>query len=144
MTGAGRVDLLRKRLAYRVVPKVASTPGGELAGLAVPVIVIGPWANPKVYPDMQGILENPQAAFDALNKLGVPTGNIDVKAVEEQVKERAKKEITRTIENQARELIGDEAAKALGQQGADQAEQLGGSLLNNLLGRPRAPEPAPQ
>lgn len=144
VAGKGTIDLLRKRVNYRVTPSVAATPGGQLAGLAVPVIVRGPWANPKIYPDVQGILENPQAAFDALNKLGVSTGNINVKAVEDQLKAQAKDEITKTIESQARDIVGDEAARALGEQGSEKAEKLGGSLLNNLLGKPQPQQPAAQ
>ncbi len=125
VTGTGTVDLLRKRLNFKVTPSAASGPGGEFTGLAVPVIVKGPWASPQVYPDVQGILENPQAALDALNRLGVPTGTVNVEAVGNDLKERAK----------------SEAAKVLGDQGAEQAEKLGGSLLKNLLGKPQDQEP---
>ena len=125
VTGAGTVDLLRKRLNFKVTPSAASGPGGEFTGLAVPVIVKGPWASPQVYPDVQGILENPQAALDALNRLGVPTGAVNVEAVGNDLKARAK----------------SEAAKVLGDQGAEQVEKLGGSLLKNLLGKPQDQEP---
>ena len=125
VTGTGTVDLLRKRLNFKVTPSAASGPGGEFTGLAVPVIVKGPWAGPQVYPDVQGILENPQAALDALNRLGVPTGTVNVEAVGNDLKARAK----------------SEAAKVLGDQGAEQAEKLGGSLLKNLLGKPQEQEP---
>ncbi len=125
VTGTGTVDLLRKRLNFKVTPSAASGPGGEFTGLAVPVIVKGPWASPQVYPDVQGILENPQAALDALNRLGVPTGTVNVEAVGNDLKARAK----------------NEAAKVLGDQGAEQAEKLGGSLLKNLLGKPQDQEP---
>ena len=36
----------------------------------MPVIIAGPWAKPSIYPDIEGILENPQAAYEKLNKLG--------------------------------------------------------------------------
>jgi hypothetical protein len=35
--------------------------------------VRGPWGSPKIYPDIAGILENPQAGYDTLNKLRAPT-----------------------------------------------------------------------
>jgi len=142
--GKGTVDLLRKRLNYKVTPSAATAPGGEFAGLVVPVIVKGPWANPKIYPDVKGILENPQAALDALSKLGVSTGNINVEAVGNQLKTQTTGEVSRVIENQARDIVGDEAAKALGDQGAEKAEKLGGSLLQNLFGKPQEQEPAAQ
>ena len=135
--GKGTVDLLRKRLNYKVAPSAASSPGGEFTGLVVPVIVKGPWANPKVYPDVQGILENPQAALDALNKLGVSTGNINVEAAGNELKEQAKGKVSKTIQDQARGVVGDEAAKALGEQGAGKAEKLGGQLFKNLLNKPQ-------
>ena len=137
VTGKGTVDLLRKRLNYKVTPSAASGPGEEFTGLVVPVIVKGPWANPKVYPDVQGILENPQAALDALSKLGVSTGNINVEAAGNELKEQAKGKVSKAIEDQARGVVGDEAAKALGEQGAGKAEKLGGELFKNLLNKPQ-------
>ena len=144
LAGKGTVDLLRKRLNYKVAPSAAAVPGGEFTGLVVPVIVQGPWANPKVYPDVEGILDNPQAALDALGKLGVSTGNIDVEAVGNQLKTQATGEVSKAIGNQARDIAGEEAASALGEQGADKAEKLGGSALRNLLGKPQQQEPASQ
>ncbi len=133
VTGQGTVDLLRKRLNYKVAPSAASAPGAEFTGLVVPVIVKGPWANPKIYPDVQGILENPQAALDALNKLGVSTGDINVEAAGNQLKEQAKGKVSKAIEDQARGVVGDEAAKALGEQGAGEAEK----LFKNLFNKPQ-------
>ncbi len=133
VTGKGTVDLLRKRLNFKVVPSAASQPGGEFAGLAVPVVVKGPWANPKVYPDIQGILENPQAALDALSRLGVSTGDINVEAAGNELKEQAKGKVSKAIEDQARGIVGDEAAKALGEQGAGEAEK----LFKNLFNKPQ-------
>ena len=137
VTGKGTVDLLRKRLNYKVAPSAASGPGGEFTGLVVPVIVKGPWASPKVYPDVQGILENPQAALDALSKLGVSTGDINVEAAGNELKEQAKGKVSKAIEDQARGVVGDEAARALGEQGAGKAEKLGGQLFKNLLNKPQ-------
>ncbi len=74
MTGAGTVDLPAKALKLRVEPLVVASLEGQggkadLAGLGVPVIVAGPWAKPAIYPDIEGILQNPQAAYEQLNKL---------------------------------------------------------------------------
>jgi AsmA protein len=74
MTGAGTVDLAGKTLTFRVNPQVVASLEGEggktdLAGLGVPVMIAGPWAKPKIYPDIEGILQNPQAAYEQLNKL---------------------------------------------------------------------------
>ena len=53
-------------------------------------------------------------------------------------------EVSKAIGNQARDIAGEEAASALGEQGADKAEKLGGSALRNLLGKPQQQEPASQ
>jgi AsmA protein len=74
MTGGGTVDLPAKALNFRVNPQVVASLEGQggktdLAGLGVPVMVAGPWGKPRIYPDIEGILQNPQAAYEQLNKL---------------------------------------------------------------------------
>lgn len=82
MTGAGRIDMPEKLLDWRLEPRVVATLDGappvplgkgesrDLQGLGVPVIVRGPWDRPQIYPDLKGILENPQAALKQLEGLG--------------------------------------------------------------------------
>ncbi|WP_417771642.1 AsmA family protein [Stappia sp.] len=82
MTGSGRIDMPEKLLDWRLEPRVVATLEGAppvplgkgeshaLEGLGVPVIVRGPWARPQIYPDIQGILENPQAALKQLDGFG--------------------------------------------------------------------------
>lgn len=75
LRGAGTADLLTRQLSFRIDPKVVATlegQGGQTdpLGLGVPVIVRGDWDAPEIYPDIAGITDNPQAAFDALKKLG--------------------------------------------------------------------------
>jgi len=78
ISGVGQADLLRKALDFKLVPKLVNGSGGnagpaETAMLAVPLVVRGPWAGPKIYPDIAGILDNPQAGYDTLNKLRAPS-----------------------------------------------------------------------
>jgi AsmA protein len=40
-------------------------------GFGVPVMVEGNWDAPKIYPDMVGILDNPDAAYAKLHELGL-------------------------------------------------------------------------
>lgn len=87
--GGGTVDMPRQHLDWKVDPKVVPTlegqtrkkgkktknnkdrrQDGEMVGLGVPVIIKGPWSDPKIYPDIKGILSNPQAAYDSLKKMG--------------------------------------------------------------------------
>ncbi|MQT13236.1 AsmA family protein [Segnochrobactrum spirostomi] len=76
LTGAGRVDLPRRTLSYRVDPKVVASletqdaQGANLAGFNVPVIIEGPWAKPRIYPDIKGILQDPAGALKQLKALG--------------------------------------------------------------------------
>ncbi|MEO9900440.1 MAG: hypothetical protein ABJF28_06550, partial [Nisaea sp.] len=69
-------------LDWRVEPKIVPTLEGQaptprkkgaekqMAGLGVPIVVKGPWSNPQIYPDIQGILENPEAAYKQLQSMG--------------------------------------------------------------------------
>jgi AsmA protein len=75
MTGAGTVDLGAKTLAFRVEPKLVMTTEGQgrasdPVGLGIPVVIDGPWAEPRIYPDMAGILDNPDAAYARLKEMG--------------------------------------------------------------------------
>jgi AsmA protein len=75
MAGTGTVDMPAQTLNFRVDPRVAASLEGQggdkhLQDLGVPVAINGPWAQPSIYPDIAGILENPQAAYERLSKLG--------------------------------------------------------------------------
>ena len=75
MAGAGTVDLPAQTINLRVDPQVVASLEGQggkndLQGLGVPVAINGPWAAPSIYPDIAGILDNPQAAYEKLSKLG--------------------------------------------------------------------------
>jgi AsmA protein len=106
--GDGQADILRRRLNFKVTPQVASGDNPGMTALPVPVVVAGPWAAPRIYPDIEGILKDPQSAFDTLGKLGV---NIDG----------------------AGQSLRSEAEKLLGKDGAKQAEDIGGKVLKDLL-----------
>ncbi len=75
MTGAGTVDVGTKTVAFRVEPKLVMTTEGQgrtsdPIGLGIPVMIEGPWAQPKIYPEMAGILDNPDAAYAKLKEMG--------------------------------------------------------------------------
>jgi AsmA protein len=75
MSGAGTVDLAAQTLAFRVEPKLVLTTEGQgrasdPVGLGIPVVIDGPWAEPRIYPDMQGMLDNPDAAYAKLKEMG--------------------------------------------------------------------------
>lgn len=73
--GAGTVDIPAQRLKFRVNPfmlaSVESQSGkNNMLGFPVPIAITGPWDNPSFYPDIVGVLDNPIAAYNQLNKLG--------------------------------------------------------------------------
>ena len=75
MTGAGTIDLGTKQIGFRVEPKLVMTTEGQgratdPVGLGIPVMIAGPWGSPRIYPEMQGILDNPEAAYAKLKGMG--------------------------------------------------------------------------
>jgi len=75
VTGGGMVDIGNKQLALRVEPKLVMTTEGqgrasEPVGLGIPVAIDGPWNSPRIYPDMAGIFDNPDAAYARLKEMG--------------------------------------------------------------------------
>ena len=75
VTGAGTIDLGTKMLGFRVEPKLVMTTEGQgrttdPVGLGIPVVIDGPWAEPRIYPDMAGMLDNPDAAYAKLKEMG--------------------------------------------------------------------------
>jgi AsmA protein len=75
VTGAGTIDLGTKMIGFRVEPNLVMTTEGQgrtsdPVGLGIPVMISGPWSSPKIYPDMAGILDNPDAAYAKLKQMG--------------------------------------------------------------------------
>jgi AsmA protein len=75
MTGAGTLDLGNKTLAFRLEPKLVMTTEGQgrasdPIGLGIPVVLEGSWEQPRIYPEMSGILDNPDAAYAKLKEMG--------------------------------------------------------------------------
>jgi AsmA protein len=75
MTGAGTVNVGAKSLAFRVEPKLVMSVEGQGSasnpiGLGVPVMVEGPWSAPRIYPDVAGMLDNPDGAYAKLKEMG--------------------------------------------------------------------------
>jgi AsmA protein len=75
VSGAGTADIPAKTLQFKLDTKLVMTLEGQggpanPVGFGVPVMVEGSWEAPKIYPDMAGILDNPEAAYSKLNELG--------------------------------------------------------------------------
>ena len=146
MVGAGTVDLSAQTLNFRVDPQVVASLEGQgsekgLQGLGVPVAITGTWTKPSIYPDIAGILENPQAAYERLSKLGrglftLPSVNSlgdtlgGKGGIADLVKEKAGASIDDLIQ----------ADQATEQQGV--VKGLGQLLGSDQLGAPAPAEPA--
>ena len=79
--GGGTVNLPKRSLKLRVDPQLVASLEGqgrtqEMSGLGVPVMIVGPWANPKIYPDIKGILENPAEAIARYKQFGKDLKNL--------------------------------------------------------------------
>jgi AsmA protein len=75
VTGVGTVDLGTKQMGFRVEPKLVMTTEGQgrtsdPVGFGIPVIIDGYWSEPRIYPEMSGILENPDQAYAKLREMG--------------------------------------------------------------------------
>ncbi len=138
VTGKGEVDMLRQRLDYRVNPKLVATLKGQggkqkLKGIAVPIIIKGPWSKPKIYPDIKGILSNPKAAFNSLNKLIKKGGGVNLK--------EASKKVTKTLEKNARTQVEKALGKKVDDAQVKDAKKKGKKLLKSLFGKKEKPAP---
>lgn len=129
VSGGGAIDLPRQALNLKVSPNLnlAQAPGLDLAGLSVPIIVKGPWASPKIYPDIAGILENPQAAYETLRKLVGEGTTASLKEKGQQIKDQLKGKVT----DQIGKVLGDDAAS---KEASDAIEGQGKKLLKGLFG----------
>lgn len=85
MTGAGKVPLPPRTVDYTVKPKLVGSLEGqggasELAGIAVPIKVTGPWSDVSYQPDLAGALEeqvkDPSAVIERLQDEGGAEGVI--------------------------------------------------------------------
>lgn len=75
VTGVGTIDLGTKLMAFRVEPKLVMTTQGQGStlnpvGFGIPVMIDGSWSQPRIYPDMAGMLDNPDAAYAKLREMG--------------------------------------------------------------------------
>ena len=132
MTGAGTIDLGTKQIGFRVEPKLVMTTEGQgrlsdPVGLGIPVMISGPWAAPRIYPEMQGILDNPDAAYAKLKEMG--------KGLFGEKGAGIGAAIGNLLGGQKGSASGDQGA-AGGQAGTQPSGPLGGQLgetLGNLL-----------
>lgn len=162
-TGAGTVDLPAKRLEMRFDPKVVASLQGQggsqdFAGLGVPIVVEGSFAEPRIYPDIAGILENPDAALQQLRQFGgglaALSDNGD--ALRDQVRDRTGLDVNQIVRDgridrdaaigQGAELIGRLIGGGSQQQGGVQPQsqsQIGNAQIGQPANTSGVPIPRP-
>lgn len=154
MTGAGTVDIPNRALNYRVDPRLVTTLQGQggrrdIQGFAVPIMISGSWDNPRIYPEIDGILENPQLALQQLRQMG--GGIFDTLL---QGGGNLEQGLQQGIQGIIGQQVGVPGAGGIGQGvnsliqdgriNTDQAIQQGTQILNNFIGGGQQPAPAQQ
>ncbi|WP_299813734.1 AsmA family protein [uncultured Jannaschia sp.] len=106
-TGAGAIDLGRQSLDYRLIPTLRAEDDGE--GLSVPLLIDGPWHDPRVRPDLEYV------ARQRIEAVG--------DRAEDRVREKLAEELDlaperldsrEAIEDAIRERVGDRLRGLLG------------------------------
>lgn len=116
--GAGTVQLPQRLLDYTVKPKVVASLEGQqgamdLSGLEIPVRISGPWAKPKIEPDLK---------------------NIDANKVVDKVKEIGKQLKGKNAKQIVNDLLGKAGAgDATGSTGSTSTKAKAKELLNKYL-----------
>ncbi len=126
-TGAGSIDLPAKRLEMRFDPRIVASlqgqgSGQDFAGLGVPIVVEGALDQPRIYPDIAGILENPDAALEQLRQFGGGLAALsdDGDALRDQVRDRTGLDVNQIMRD--------------GRLDRDAAIGQGADLLGRLIG----------
>ncbi|QYX57818.1 AsmA family protein [Roseovarius sp. SCSIO 43702] len=85
-TGKGRIGLGARDLNYTFTPSLLE--GESRKGLAIPVRIKGPWADPKIYPDLE-------AAID-----------LNFKEEKKELEKKAREEVEREVEKLVEKELG--------------------------------------
>ena len=151
MTGAGTIDLGGKTLAFRVEPKLVLTTEGQgraadPVGLGIPVAIDGPWAEPRIYLDIAGMQDNPDAAYAKLKEMGKglfgPGGLGSGGPGGGGLSDMLGGKLGETLGNLLQQGLGQGAGQGSGQ-GANQGSSQGRSRGRNLSTTPAPPAPGP-
>ncbi|WP_165603135.1 AsmA family protein [Devosia elaeis] len=81
MGGQGTVDLTARTIDMRLDPRVVASLDGQggafdVSGLGMPIVIDGPLAAPRIYPDLTNLLADPNRALQAMSQLGGGIGEL--------------------------------------------------------------------
>jgi len=71
MQVSGDTDILRRAVNLKAQPRYVGAVS-DTAAWPVPVVVAGPWASPKFFPDIAELPADPAAGFQKLRTMGLP------------------------------------------------------------------------
>ena len=108
-TGAGAIDLGRRSLDYRLIPTLRT--GDEGDGLTVPLLIDGPWDDPRVRPDLEYVARQ-RLDLDAAQ--GEAESRVREKLAEELEVAPERLDSREAIEDAIRERVGDRLRDLLG------------------------------
>jgi AsmA protein len=148
MDGSGSIDLAAETIDMRLNPRVVASMAGQggefdVSGLGLPVIVTGPLAQPRIYPDVRNILSNPQQALQTWSELRSRLGNLGGSteglgdALKDSVRDRAGQQLENLLPGVIDGLSGGNRDQAAEGEQAPSTRDLVGGLLQGVLGRGR-------
>ena len=103
LSGAGTINLPQMTINYKATPKLIAKLKGQggpvdADGIPIPIIIEGKLSQPRIYPDIPGILENPQAILKSLEQMG-GAGKDASKAIQ-----KIEKNVTKELQKQSDKL----------------------------------------
>lgn len=125
LSGAGSIDLPNMTIDYKTTPKVIAKLKGQggpvnADGVPIPIIIKGKLTKPRIYPDIAGILENPQAILKSLEQMG-GAGKDASKAIQ-----KIEKNVTKELQKQS-DKLGVDLNQLLAPQGNNQQNNNNGT-----------------
>ena len=137
VSGTGSADLINRTLQFRLDPKLVMSlqgqgGGTDMAGLGVPVMIQGAWSDPHIYPDIAGILENPDAAYARLRALGQGLLSQEHGSTVDAIRPGLG---THPDASKSDRRDGRTSPSASKHSGGKDPEDLGWEILHNFLGR---------
>lgn len=135
MSGSGEANLPDDQMNFRLDPRVVASLEGQGAdiateGIGVPVVIEGSFAAPRIYPDLSGLLKNPDTALATLKKFGLPTDKL---RLDDLLSSRAKG-------GSIRDIIGGAIGKPKDQENELSIEEvIGGAAPESGEATPAAP-----
>lgn len=99
LSGAGSINLPEMTIKYKAIPKVIAKLKGQggpvdADGVPIPIIIEGKLSQPRIYPDIPGILQNPEAILQSLDQMGQPgkAASKAIKKIEKNVSKELQKQ----------------------------------------------------